>query len=60
MDAVIVAISAIVIAIFAVFDLVRIITTHSGLEVTDAFTKTFGDIRYPSSAEQDDDNYRDD
>jgi hypothetical protein len=60
MLAIIIAISAVIVAILTVLNLWRGVAAHSGFEVPDAFTEAFGDLRYPSRTEQDDDNYGDD
>jgi hypothetical protein len=53
-----IAILAVVVAILPIIDLARIIAAHSGLEVTDAFAKPFGDLRYATRSEQDNDYQR--
>jgi len=53
-----IAVLAVVVVILPIIDLARIVAAHSGLEVADAFAKAFGDLRYATRSEQDNDYQR--
>jgi hypothetical protein len=52
-SAIVISISTIILTIAPVVQLSRVIALHSRLEVSNAFSKPFGDLRYAARSEED-------